>query len=135
MRDFPVFTTENGVGSITLKEVPYKGIAYIKIQSSQQPCEFLEECVDFCISAGADRIYDMKNVWISAYRQGRIEFMPPVTQCWKNILCIPLFCRCLFFVSFCRNVTAHCFLLRRTRKKCGAGFITRKCVLLIILLQ
>ena len=37
MRDFPLFTTENGIGSITLKEVPYKGIAYIKIQSSLTP--------------------------------------------------------------------------------------------------
>ena len=48
MRDFPVFTTENGVSSITLKEVPYKGVAYIKIQSSLQPESFLQECVDFC---------------------------------------------------------------------------------------
>lgn len=57
MRDFPIFTTENGVGSITLKEVPYKGIAYIKIQSSQQPEAFLQECVDFCKMTGAENIY------------------------------------------------------------------------------
>ena len=57
MRDFPVFTTENGVGSITLKEVPYKGIAYIKIQSSLQPEMFLQECVDFCKMVGAEKIY------------------------------------------------------------------------------
>lgn len=57
MRDFPVFTTENGVGSITLKEVPYKGIAYIKIQSSLQPEAFLQECIDFCKMAGAEKIY------------------------------------------------------------------------------
>lgn len=57
MRDFPMFTTENGVGSITLKEVPYKGIAYIKIQSSLQPKAFLQECIDFCKMAGAKNIY------------------------------------------------------------------------------
>lgn len=57
MRDFPVFTTENGVGSITLKEVTYKGIAYIKIQSSLQPEAFLQECVDFCKMTGAEKIY------------------------------------------------------------------------------
>lgn len=57
MRDFPIFTTENGVGSITLKEVPYKGIAYIKIQSSQQPEAFLQECIDFCKMTGAEKIY------------------------------------------------------------------------------
>lgn len=57
MRDFPVFITENGVGSITLKEVTYKGIAYIKIQSSLQPEAFLQECVDFCKMTGAEKIY------------------------------------------------------------------------------
>lgn len=57
MRDIPVFTTENGVGSITLKEVPYKGIAYIKIQSTQNPEVFLKECVDFCKMTGAEAIY------------------------------------------------------------------------------
>ncbi len=57
MRDFPIFTTENGVGSITLKEVPYKGIAYIKIRSSQQPEAFLQECIDFCKMTGAEKIY------------------------------------------------------------------------------
>ena len=57
MRDFPIFTTENGVGSITLKEVTYKGIAYIKIQSSLQPEAFLQECTDFCKMAGAEKIY------------------------------------------------------------------------------
>lgn len=57
MRDFPMFTTENGIASITLKEVPYKGIAYIKIQSSLQPEAFLQECVDFCKMAGAERIF------------------------------------------------------------------------------
>ena len=57
MRDFPLFTTENGIGSITLKEVPYKGIAYIKIQSSLTPELFLQECVEFCKLAGAEKIY------------------------------------------------------------------------------
>lgn len=57
MRDFPMFTTENGVASITLKEVPYKGIAYIKIQSSQRPEDFLKECVAFCEMTGAQKIY------------------------------------------------------------------------------
>lgn len=57
MRDIPVFTTENGVGSITLKEVPYKGVAYIKIHSTQNPEVFLCECVDFCKMTGAEAIY------------------------------------------------------------------------------
>lgn len=67
MRDFPIFTTENGVGSITLKEVPYKGIAYIKIQSSQQPEAFLQECVDFCKMTGAEKIYASGHEMLEKY--------------------------------------------------------------------
>ena len=67
MRDFPVFTTENGVGSITLKEVPYKGIAYIKIHSSQAPEAFLQECVDFCKMAGAEKIYAAGHEMLEKY--------------------------------------------------------------------
>jgi hypothetical protein len=57
MRDIPVFTTENGVASLALKEIPYKGTAYITIQDSQQPAQLLRECVDFCKMAGAEQVY------------------------------------------------------------------------------
>ena len=67
MRDFPMFTTENGVGSITLKEVTYKGIAYIKIQSSLLPEAFLQECIDFCKMAGAEKIYASGHKMLETY--------------------------------------------------------------------
>lgn len=57
MRDFPVFTTQNGVASLVLREVPYKGIAYITLQNTLNPKELLAECVDFCKIAGATQIY------------------------------------------------------------------------------
>lgn len=57
MRDFPVFTTENGVGSLVLKEIPYSGIAYVTIQDSSFPTEFLRECLEFCKAVGAKVIY------------------------------------------------------------------------------
>ena len=57
MRDFPLFTTENGVGSLVLKEIPYRGIAYIIIRDSSFPTEFLDECRDFCCAVGAETIY------------------------------------------------------------------------------
>ena len=57
MRDFPIFTTENGVASLTLKEIPYTKSAYIKIQASAEPEKLLEECLDFCTVAGAEHIY------------------------------------------------------------------------------
>ena len=39
MKDFPMFTTEYGVASLLMKEIPYKETAYIIIQSSQEPEE------------------------------------------------------------------------------------------------
>ena len=57
MRDIPVFTTEHGAASLALKEIPYKGIAYITLQSSMDPEKLLKECVDFCKMAGAKKVY------------------------------------------------------------------------------
>jgi len=57
MRNIPMFTTEYGVASLTLQDIPYRGEAYIKIQDTAQPWDFLEECVGFCRAAGADRVY------------------------------------------------------------------------------
>lgn len=57
MRDIPVFTTEFGVASLVLKEIPYQGAAYITVQSSQDPEQLLQECVGFCRACGAERLY------------------------------------------------------------------------------
>lgn len=59
MRDFPVFATDFGISSLVLKEVPYRGEAYITVQDVQPEGfdEHLKECVSFCRMAGADRIY------------------------------------------------------------------------------
>lgn len=59
MKDFPVFTTEWGVSSLILKEVPYRQEAYIHIQSVQPEdfAQHLHECVSFCRMAGAEKIY------------------------------------------------------------------------------
>ena len=51
MRNIPVFTTENGVGSLVLQEIPYTGNAYVRIHDSVMPEAFLRECVDFCTMA------------------------------------------------------------------------------------
>ena len=57
MKDFPVFTTEYGVASLVLREIPYRKEAYITIQDSLEPEKLLEECVSFCRICGAERIY------------------------------------------------------------------------------
>ena len=57
MKDFPMFTTEFGVASLVLHEIPYRGEAFILIQDALQPEELLAECVSFCRICGAEKIY------------------------------------------------------------------------------
>lgn len=57
MKDLPIFTTENGVASLTLKEVPYTQRAYVRIQNSRNPQKLLQECIDFCRAVGAEEIF------------------------------------------------------------------------------
>lgn len=69
MKDIPVFTTDYGVASIILKEVPYKEVAFIHVQDVQpgQVNEHLEECAGFCRAAGAERIYATGHEELAAY--------------------------------------------------------------------
>ena len=57
MKDMPVFTTENGVASLVLREIPARGEAYITVRSSVEPEKLVKECVSFCRACGAERIY------------------------------------------------------------------------------
>ena len=57
MKDFPMFTTEYGVASLVLKEIPYQATAYIIIRDSLEPENLLAECAGFCRICGAERIY------------------------------------------------------------------------------
>lgn len=57
MRDFPIFSTENGVSSLLLREVPYRGTAYIRMRSVSDFPAHLKECADFCRAAGAERVF------------------------------------------------------------------------------
>lgn len=75
MRDIPVFTTEAGVASLILKEIPYTAEAYIKLQDSQDPRRFLKECCDFCTAVGAQRIYASGHAILESY--------PLHTQLWR----------------------------------------------------
>ena len=57
MKNLPVFTTQNGVASLTLQEIPTQGCAYIHLQSALEPEELLDDCVGFCRMVGANQIY------------------------------------------------------------------------------
>ncbi len=67
MRDIPVFTTEFGVASLTLKEIPYKKEAFIKFQDTLDPELLLEECFDFCRCAGAEKVFASGHDFLKKY--------------------------------------------------------------------
>ena len=67
MRDIPVFTTEYGVASLALREIPYRQEAYICIQSSCQPEQLLAECVGFCRACGAEKVYARNHEILDKY--------------------------------------------------------------------
>lgn len=67
MQDIPVFTTEYGVASLVLREIPYRQEAYICIQSSCQPEELLAECVGFCRACGAEKIFARNHEILEKY--------------------------------------------------------------------
>lgn len=67
MQNIPMFTTQNGVASLSLREIPYQQTAYITIRDSQHPQDLLQECVDFCKMAGADQIYATGHEILQAY--------------------------------------------------------------------
>ena len=56
MKDIPVFTTEYGVASLILREIPYQQTAYIRLQASLEPQKLLQECIGFCRMVGAEKI-------------------------------------------------------------------------------
>ena len=62
MRDIPMFTTENGVASLVLKNINYNGAAYIRLHDTSNQETFILECCDFCRTVGAQKIYVSGNV-------------------------------------------------------------------------
>lgn len=67
MKDIPLFSTQNGVASLTLKEVPYSKKAYIRIQSALDAEQLLTDCVAFCRAIGAEEIYATGDTVLEKY--------------------------------------------------------------------
>lgn len=59
MKDIPMFTTQYGVASLMLKEIPYRETAYVRVQTVEagELQDLLAECVTFCRMAGAEHIF------------------------------------------------------------------------------
>lgn len=105
MQDIPVFTTEYGIASLVLKEIPYRQEAYICIRSSCQPKELLAECIGFCRACGAEKIYARGHEFLQQYpvhtsilkmrgiaqmEEDKIKNLWPVTEetvtQWRNFM-------------------------------------------------
>lgn len=57
MKDIPMFTTEYGIASLGLHQIPYRGEAYVTVRQAEDIAGLLEECGRFCRMCGADRVY------------------------------------------------------------------------------
>ena len=75
MKDLPAFTTESGVATIVLQEVPYSKTAYIIVRDTPALKEFIAECVGFCRAAGAEKVYATGHEELKSY--------PYHTAIWK----------------------------------------------------
>ena len=67
MKNLPVFTTEYGVATLILKEIPYQETAYIILQDTLEPLLLVRECAEFCRACGAERIYARGNDALAEY--------------------------------------------------------------------
>ena len=69
MKDIPLFTTENGVASLSISQIPYTAKAYIRIQDSILPDALLQECCDFCRAVGAQEIYATGHDYLKKFQR------------------------------------------------------------------
>lgn len=105
MKDFPMFTTEYGVASLILREIPYRSEAFILIQDSRQPKELLAECISFCRMCGAEKVYARGHEILERYPlhcivfemrgtarvdESKVENLWPVTEAtagqWRELI-------------------------------------------------
>ena len=58
LKDIPMFDTPTGISTLILKEIPYKQVAYVKVQSVQPDGleEHLHECIGFCRMCGVENL-------------------------------------------------------------------------------
>jgi len=68
MRDIPLFTATNGMATLILHEIPFRGDAFVWIRTVYGSLDgLLKACIGFCRAAGADRVYFSGETDLSAY--------------------------------------------------------------------
>lgn len=67
LKNLPMFTTNNGVASLTLTEIPYSARAYVRIQQAADAVALLNECVEFCRAVGANSVFATGHAILEPY--------------------------------------------------------------------
>lgn len=67
MRDIPMFPTEYGIAGLVLNQIPYTGQAYVHIHGVADLKGLMDECVGFCVAAGAEQIFASGECDLSDY--------------------------------------------------------------------
>lgn len=69
MQNIPAFATDTGVSTLILEEIPYKKVAFVRIQDAQPGGlkAHLAECATFCTVAGAEKVLASGNGELSEY--------------------------------------------------------------------
>ncbi len=68
MRDIPLFTAANGMATLILHEIPFRGDAFVWIRTLYGSIEgLIKECQSFCSMAGAERVYFSGDMDLSAF--------------------------------------------------------------------
>ena len=58
MRDIPLFTVTDGMATLILHEIPFRGEAYVWVRSLFGSLDgLMQECAGFCRAAGAEKVY------------------------------------------------------------------------------
>ena len=68
MKDIPVFSCPDGIATLILREVLFRGESYILVRGVYGPLEgLLAECAGFCRAAGAERLFAAGEADFSGY--------------------------------------------------------------------
>ena len=90
MKDIPMFTTDFGVATLILKEIPYKSIAYVRVLDVQPGMikDLMEECIGFCRAAGAEQVFAAGPEELECYRLHHTVRVMRGNDAWEPKACL-----------------------------------------------
>lgn len=115
-----MFTTENGVASLVLRQVPYTGCAYITILDSCAPEALLKDCADFAKAVGAEKVYGTGDPCLEQY-----SVYTQVLSMVADIQAMPDTDACVFPVTDCTAEQFRTFYNEKMKDVPGAAYISK----------